>query len=85
MGEQARGVRSQQPGHLRIQRVIAEEALRADGQQRNLDVEQGAVQAGDAVSLTGRPPSPQPMADGQPAQRVDRSRNDVDAGELDAW
>ena len=66
MGEQGRGVRSQQPDHIRIQRVIDEEALRAGGQQRNLDVEQGAVQAGDAVSLTGRPPSPQPMADGQP-------------------
>ena len=83
MPDQGRGVRRQQLGHIRVQRVVGEEALRAGGQQRDLDVEQRAVQTGDAVPATGGPPSPQPMAHGQPAQRVHRPRHDVDAGEFD--
>ncbi len=83
MHDQGRGVRHQQLGHIRIQGVVGEEALHADGQQRDFDIEQSAVEAGDAVASTGGPPSPQPMAHGEPAERAHRSRHDVDIGELD--
>ncbi len=46
-------MRRQQLGHIRIQGVIGEKVLRADGQQCDLDVEQGAVQAGDTVNPVG--------------------------------
>jgi hypothetical protein len=50
-------MRRKQLGHIRIQGVVGEEALRAGGQQRDFDVEQSAVEAGGAVALTGGPPS----------------------------
>ena len=57
MADEGGGVRRQQLGDIRIQRVVGEEALRADGQQRDLDVEQRTVQTGDAVPAAGGPPS----------------------------
>jgi len=38
MHDQGRGVRRQQFGQIRIQGVVGEEALRADSQQRDVDV-----------------------------------------------
>lgn len=82
--DEGRGVRRQQASHVRIQGVVGEETLRADRQQGNLDIEQGTVETGDAVPLTGGPPAPQPMTDGQATQRGYRCRRDVDSGDLDA-
>ena len=41
------------------------------------------VERRDPVSLTRRPPPPEPMPEGQPSQRVQRSRKHIDAGQVD--
>jgi hypothetical protein len=57
-----------------IQGVFGEEVLRGSRQQRDFGVEQGSVQAGDAVALAGGPPPAHPVSDRKPPKAVNRSR-----------
>ena len=69
MHDQGRGVRLQRLGHIRIQGVVGEEALRPDGQQRDLDVEEGTVERRRCRHVGWPATSAAANGQGEPAQR----------------
>lgn len=72
MRVQRRRMGCQESGNIGIQGVVGEIVLGRRGQHRYLGIEHCPIQRADALAEAGRPPSPEPMTQCQPPQRIRR-------------